>query len=808
MLSPRYVKVRRDLWMARSRVAMMLLAIVLSLTAVGAVLTTKAINDRELAANYLSTNPASATIELQGGIDPSMLDKVRAQPGVVDAAFRRTISARIRTADSDAWRPLMLFVVAATDPLRIATFEVEQGSWPPTPDTILVERDALRLMGADVGDTVTIKTPNGSPRPVRIGGRVHDPGLSPATEEDSAYGYVSDSALAVLGESPALDQVKLLVADGSSRQAIEQTAGPVAAWLLSEGLVVDSIQIPPPYQHPHQSQMDTLLFMFLVFGGVALVLSAILVASMMNQMLTQQIPQIGVLKVVGAGTPQVLQLYLIVVLLIATLATLISIPVGVALGQALAGIIASTQLNFNITSDAVPGWVYVLQVSAGLGVPVLVALFPLLKASRITVRQAVDERGVDTGAAAQASVMNRLLAGGWLPRSISSALRNILRRRARLALSVSLLTVAGAMFTAGLNTSAALIETMDHGVAIQGYDVEVVLNTPESIARIQTLLGDVEGVAVAESWPMTAVATTITADGIDVVSTYPDKGHRSFTLLAPPVDSQLTRFPVSAGRWLEPGDDDAVVLNQNGKAAFLPRRVGVGDVVRLSVDGRAREFNVVGIVTQELYPASAFVSQRRFAELTGQAGRGQLVQIVTINHDPETRAAVLSRVEQVLADAGVSVRSAYTISHYRAAVDAHVMVLIATLVVLAAVMGAVGLLGLASTMSINVLERTRELAVMQSIGASPAAVRTLVMLEGVLISAVSAVLGILVGLPLSLVEGTLIGGMSFNLALGLTVSPVGVVTWLVVAVSGAILATALPALRASRITIREALAYV
>jgi putative ABC transport system permease protein len=64
-----------------------------------------------------------------------------------------------------------------------------------------------------------------------------------------------------------------------------------------------------------------------------------------------------------------------------------------------------------------------------------------------------------------------------------------------------------------------------------------------------------------------------------------------------------------------------------------------------------------------------------------------------------------------MAGANLSVRSAYTISHYRAAVDAHVNVLIAMLIVLAAVMGVVGPLGLASTMSINVLERTRELGV-------------------------------------------------------------------------------------------------
>jgi putative ABC transport system permease protein len=803
MLSPRYTKVRRDLWVARSRIAMMLLAITLSLTAVGTVLTTKAINDRELHANYLSTNPASATIEVQGALDPSLLDAVRAQPGVRGAAARRTLSARIRATDAQTWRPLLLFAIPQGDPLRIARFDLEQGSWPPPPGAILVERDALAWMGSHVGDAVTITTPNGAPQTMHIGGTVHDPGLSPATEEDSAYAYISAEALPALGEPAQPDQLKLIV-DASDRQGIERTATGVAAFLQSGGLVVDNIQIPPPLQHPHQSQMDTLLFMFLVFGGVTLVLSAILVAAMLNQMLTQQIPQIGILKVLGAGTRQVLQLYLLMVVFVAGLATIISIPAGIVLGRALAAVIATTQLNFDITSDAVPAWVFVVQVVAGLGVPVLVALVPLLKASRTTVRQAIDERGTES----ETPILNRLLAASWLSRSFTAALRNIFRRRGRLVLTVALLTVAGAMLTAGLNTSQALEETTEHGVAIQGYDVEVVLNTPESLQRIQDVLAPVPDVAFAESWPMTPVATATADGGIDLVSTYPDKGHKSFTLMAPPDDSRLTQFPVSAGRWLAPGDDNGVVLNQNGKAAYLPRSVGVGDVVRLSVDGHAQDFNVVGIVTQELYPASVFVRQPAFARLTGQRDGAQLIQIVTTQHDPSTRDAVLDRVEHAMADANMSVRSAYTISHYRAAVDAHVNVLIATLIVLAAVMGAVGLLGLASTMSINILERTRELGVMRSVGATPTTIRRMVMHEAVLISAVSAVLGVLLGLPLSLLEGLFIGAMSFNLALGLSVSPVAVAAWIAAAVLGAVVATLVPALRASRISIREAIAYV
>ena len=812
-MSPRYQKVWRDLWVARSRILMMLVAITLSLTAVGAVLTGKAINDRELQANYLGTHPASATIEVQGSLNRQILDTVRAQPGVLDAAIRRTLSARIKADESDSWRQLLLFVIPQDDPRRVSTFTVERGVWPPASDELFMERDALGLMDAHVDQSVIVKSPDGTPQVMRIAGAVHDPGLSPATEEDSAYGYISDTALSTLGESAALDQLKLVVGDSfgtpsADRAVIEQTASRVSALLQSQGAQVKDIQIPPPYQHPHQSQMDTLLFMFLIFGAVTLVLSAMLMAGMLSQMLTQQIPQIGMLKVLGAGTAQVLQLYLLMVLVIAGVATAISIPAGVVLGRAFASVIANSQLNFDITSEAVPGWVFGVQIASGIGVPVLVALVPLLQASRITVRAAIDDRGIDETSASGGSLWKWLLTIRWLDRSFLAAVRNVFRRKGRLALSVVLLTMAGAMFTGGINTARALQGATDQGVTIQGYDVEAQLNNPESAQRLETIIGSLDGVARVESWPMLPVATSTDEAGIDLVSTYPDKGHKSFTLEAPPADSQLTHYPLMAGRWLQPDDTNAVVLNQNGKAAFLPRALNVGDTIRLSSYGHGGDFQVVGIVTQQLYPATAFVSEQSFAALTGQHDQAQLVQIVTTQHDTASRQAVLDHVERALADNGVSVRTAFTIAHYQAGVDAHILVLITTLIALASVMGAIGLLGLGSMMSVNVLERTRELGVMQSLGATPSLVRRMVLHEALMISLGSGLLGILLGLPFSIAEGVVIGGMSFNLALGLSVSSIGLLAWAVVASLGAVLATLLPALRASRITIREALAYV
>ena len=373
----------------------------MSLTAVGTVLTGKAINDRELQANYLGTHPASATIEVQG-----------------------TLSARINADESDSWRQLLLFVIHQDDSLRVATFTVERGVWPPATDQLFMERDALGLMDAHVDQTVIVKAPNGTPQAMRIAGSVHDPGLSPATE-----GHPDPTPVRA---SPSN-------ADGHPAVHVSHL------WPCDAGA-----QCHPDGRHvePDADSAD------------------------------------------------------------------------------------STDRCFEV--------------------PVLVALVPLLQTSRMTVRAAIDDRGID-GSSSGDSILNWLSTVRWLDRSFLAAVRNIFRRKGRLVLSVMLLTVAGAMFTGGINTATALQVATDEGVAIQGYDVEVQLNNPESAQKLDSLIGSVDGVAHAESWPMLPVATPMNDAGIDLVTTYPDKGHKSFTLEAPPSDSQLTNYPLMSRRWLPTG---------------------------------------------------------------------------------------------------------------------------------------------------------------------------------------------------------------------------------------------------------------
>jgi putative ABC transport system permease protein len=111
------------------------------------------------------------------------------------------------------------------------------------------------------------------------------------------------------------------------------------------------------------------------------------------------------------------------------------------------------------------------------------------------------------------------------------------------------------------------------------------------------------------------------------------------------------------------------------------------------------------------------------------------------------------------------------------------------------------------TMSINVLEQTREIAVMRAIGAGDGAVIRIVLAQGLLIGALSWVLGAILAAPLSLGLSNIVGIAFLRAPLTYTFSASGCLLWLLIVILLSALASVLPARNASRVSVRDALAY-
>ncbi len=164
-------------------------------------------------------------------------------------------------------------------------------------------------------------------------------------------------------------------------------------------------------------------------------------------------------------------------------------------------------------------------------------------------------------------------------------------------------------------------------------------------------------------------------------------------------------------------------------------------------------------------------------------------------------------LEQRFEAAGLRVSSTQTIGQLRAATVNQFNVIVVFLLIMAVLIAVVGALGLAGTMSINVLERTREIGVMRAVGATGAAIRGIVIGEGALIGVLSWSAGLLLALPLSRFLSNAVGIAFLRTPLSYSFSAPGAFIWLAAVLLLAAVASLWPARNASRLSVREVLAY-
>src|SRR5205823_1436122 len=109
----------------------------------------------------------------------------------------------------------------------------------------------------------------------------------------------------------------------------------------------------------------------------------------------------------------------------------------------------------------------------------------------------------------------------------------------------------------------------------------------------------------------------------------------------------LLDLPLIDGRWLVPGDRDAIVVG-----AAAGRRVG--EVLHLSFDGVASDWTVVGVV--DALPASGgYVTDTAFAAATHTDGTTRELRVATTARSPDELRAIAGRVEHELAQRGAIV---------------------------------------------------------------------------------------------------------------------------------------------------------
>ncbi|MBI4280431.1 MAG: ABC transporter permease, partial [Armatimonadetes bacterium] len=597
-----------------------------------------------------------------------------------------------------------------------------------------------------------------------------------------------------VGETRDFNQIDFVASERPTDKVhVHAVAARIRNRIESSGREVFFTLILEPGKHWADNSMQAMIIMLGVLGALSLLLSGFLVVNTITALLTQQVRQVGIMKAIGARADQVAGLYLTTVAIFGALALVVAVPLGALAARAMATYVGGL-LNFEIALYQVSLRVLALEVTAGLIVPVAAALYPIIAGTRITVREAISTYGL--GAGGGQSRLDRF-AGRvrGLTRPLLLSLRNTFRRRGRLALTLTTLTLAGAIFIGITSVQRSLMGFMETLFRYWNYDVQVEFQRSYRVEQLQHQARSVPGVARVESWGFRS-SQRVRPDGTESESIF---------LVTLPAATGMLQPILLGGRWLVPGDENALVVNTD-----LTKKepdVRVGDEIVLKIGTRKSTWRVVGLVQGILAGPLAYANYPYASRVIHAYGRADRVQVVTDRHDGAYTARVARAIETQFRRAGLRLTSNQTTAELRKMVAAQFNVIIVFLMIMAVLLAVVGGLGLAGTMSINVLERTREIGVMRAIGASDRAVVQIVLVEGVLIGVLSWMAGAVLAYPLGLGLSNAVGQAFLNATPAYRYSLPGAALWLALVIVLAAVASFLPAWNASRLTIRDVLAY-
>jgi putative ABC transport system permease protein len=805
MIRPRWNKVLSDLWTNKIRSGLVVASIVVGLFAVGIIATIRVVITESMAKGYAAVNPANINITTQS-FDDDLADVIRHTQGVADAEGVYTTSVRVQTGPLE-WSAINLKASSDFENSKINQVKLVAGAWPPQKDEIVVDQYKFADLNAELGEELNFELANGDIRQLKLVGVIKDQtiganGIGGGFFVAPIQGYIDTETLPHLEFSQTYNQLLVTVAGGpevkENDDAIAQVSDRVRRVIENSGRQAGNIINRRSSEHPNSTYVDAISGILLLLGLFVVFLSGFLVTNTISALLQQQVQQIGVMKTVGARRHQIISVYMTVLLAYGVLACAISLPLSDLAATRIMQFLAS-KINFDLLDMHYVALAVVLQLVIALVVPQAAGFFPILGASRISIQEAISGVSQTGHAVKRLGIDRRLARAKGMTRPLLISLRNTFRRKGRLALTLLTLSLGGGVFIATFNVRASLDQ---HIAQVSRYflaDVNLTFERPQRIDRIQAELKHLPEVRSVEGWAQTR-ASMVLPDGTV---------GESINILAPQANSALIDPVMISGRWVNSSEHRAIALSE----LFLSRfpNIHLNDKIKLKINGKESEWEVVGFfqLAGKSGGLLAYANYSDLSEELGQINKAITFRIVSQKHNltvAEQKQLVLE-IENYLKGGGFKISDISAGSSLFSSAARGLNVLTVFLLIMATLIAMVGSIGLAGTMSMNVMERTREIGVMRSIGASDRVLNDMVLLEGVLIGMISWAFGTLFSLPMTKVMADTINIAIFDTPAKFTFSVQGVLIWLAVVVILSVLASLAPARNATRLTIREVLAY-
>jgi putative ABC transport system permease protein len=780
-----------------------------------------------------------------GPIPEDVLEEVRNVDGVEVAAGSVTdMQTKLLKPDGEAVdtadAPALAFGLdTAPEYERFNPLNLVDGNWPSGSGEVVVDEGVADDEKLAIGDRIGVAA------------------LGPAEEFEivgiAQYGDLSSlggatfaifdipTAQALLDKEGELDAVQAAAEDGvAPEELVARIRGE-----LGQSVTVRSGTEQASEESNEIAFFTTIIRYFLLtFAGIALFVGAFVIFNTLSITVAQRTREFATLRTVGASRRQVLTSVIVEALVIGLLASVIGLFAGLGLAVGLNKLFVALDAELPQTDTVFATRTVVVSLLVGTLITLIAGLSPAFRATRVPPIAAVREgaqlpRSALSRFAPHIAVVTVVLAVlalgyamlapdvatgnrfillgfgvlalfigvallssrlvvplarlvGWPARRIGGAAGrlaegNAMRDPGRTASTAAALMIGIALVTFVGVLAQGLRESNSNAIE-QQIQADLVVTSQDGYTEFPAAVGD----TVAEI-PETDVVSNVRQDVAEI-----DGSGANLTGLDGSTVNQVYDF-----RWAEGSDEVLTSLGDDG--AVLPNNVAddkelaVGDSFAvLTTDNERREFVVRGIYDgSPFYPllGTASISLDAFDELYNRP-RNRFTLINLPGGSGEK-----ARVESALADfpdTRVQTRQEWIDRE-----DTEISQFLLLLYVLLALSVVVSLFGMINTLALSVFERTRELGMLRAVGMTRRQTRRMIRHESV----ITALIGAALGLPLGVFLALLVTRALSEYDLQFAVPAGALITFVIVSIIAGIVAAILPARRAARLRVLEALQY-
>jgi putative ABC transport system permease protein len=716
-------------------------------------------------------------------VDASVLDQVRAVPGVEVAAADITDEAKIIKRDGKPAGDGPYFGVGfdAKTPgaERLTPFRLDSGRWAAGPGEVVLDAATAEDQEYAVGATV----------PISIRGEQHDFEVVGTARFGSvkSLGTATSAVFDLRAAQELFDRGNevdgILVAGRDGLPAAQLRSDLAAA--LPQAQVVAAAKQDRFTLEGLEEFISIIRIALLVFGGVAILVGAFTIFNTLSITVAQRTRELGLLRMVGAHRRQVLGSVLAEALAIGVLASVVGLGAGLGLAKALDALFDSMGLALPEAGTVFATRTIAVALLVGTLVTLVAGLLPAWRATRVAPVEALRASTPGAGRPRLPSRAVRALASllGRPAQALGGAAgglarRNAMRQPGRTMTTATALTIGVALVTLVTVVAAGLKDT--------------------TRGALEQRIGSSHVITGADGWSPTepAVERALARSG-DVTGIRQDRGlafgdKETVNAIDPATSAGMLSFD-----WVE--GDDGVQARLGADGAIVDEGwasehgLGVGERFALtSANGTKLSLTVRGIEGSPLLDSMGLgpVTIGRAAYDKAFENERSLVLLSDVA-DPAKALAGLPDVK-------VRTAAEYVDEQVKAVDE-----LLAIFYVLLALAVIVSLFGIVNTLVLATFERTQELGTLRAVGMSRRQVRRMVRHESVITALIGAVTGMGLGLALAAAVTAAFAdeGLTFAVPAG------ALIGFAVVAAVAGVLAAVLPARRAAKTNVLVALAY-